>query len=82
MKKSKKRVFVVVLFLIAIAITLFVMFRGAYLEQMEMGEQYLSVFWKNFQYKTISLIVTFLFIIILTLREKRLRKKLQTPKKE
>ena len=29
---------------------------------MEMGEQYIDVFWKNFQYKSISLIVTFLFI--------------------
>lgn len=62
MKKSKKRIFVVILFLIVMAITLFVMFRGAYLEQLEMGEQYVSVFWKNFQYKTISLVVTFLFI--------------------
>jgi uncharacterized membrane protein (UPF0182 family) len=47
------------------AITLFVMFRGAYLEQMEMGAQYIDVFWKNFQYKTISLIVTFLFVFAL-----------------
>lgn len=62
MKKSKKRIFIVILFLIVIAITLVVMFRGAYLEKLEMGEQYVSVFWKNFQYKTISLVVTFLFI--------------------
>lgn len=62
MKKSKKRIFVVILFLVVMAIALFVMFRGAYLEQMEMGEQYIDVFWKNFQYKSISLIVTFLFI--------------------
>lgn len=62
MKKSKKRIFIVILFLIVIAITLVVMFRGAYLEKLEMGEQYVSVFWKNFQYKTISLVATFLFI--------------------
>ena len=62
MKKSKKRIFIVILFLIVIAITLVVMFRGAYLEKLEMGEQYVSVFRKNFQSKTISLVVTFLFI--------------------
>lgn len=62
MKKSKKRIFIVTLFLIVIAITLVVMFRGSYLEKLEMGEQYVSIFWKNFQYKTISLVVTFLFV--------------------
>lgn len=38
------------------------MFRSAYLEKLEIGEQYVSVFWTNFQYKTISLVVTFIFI--------------------
>lgn len=64
MKKSKKRIFVVILFLIVLAITLVVMFRGAYLEKLEMGEQYVSVFWENFKYKTITLATTFLFIFV------------------
>ena len=64
MKKSKKRIFVVILFLIVLAITLGVMFRGAYLEKLEMGEQYISVFWENFKYKTITLVTTFLFVFI------------------
>lgn len=62
MKKSKKRTLIVILFLIIIAITLCIMFRGAYLEKLEIGKQYISVFWKNFQYKTISLVTTFIFI--------------------
>ena len=61
-KKSKKRTFIVILFTIVIAIVLYIMFRGAYLEKLEIGEQYISVFWKNFQYKTISLVATFIFI--------------------
>ena len=40
------------------------MFRGAYLEKLEMGEQYVSVYWENFKYKTITLVTTFLFIYI------------------
>ena len=61
MKKSKKRIFIVILFLIIVAIGSIISVRGAYLEKLEIGEQYVSVFWKNFQYRTISLVVTFLF---------------------
>lgn len=32
------------------------------MEKLEIGEQYVSVFWTNFKYKTISLIATFAFI--------------------
>lgn len=63
-KKSKKRNWVVVLFFIVLSITLYIMFKGAYLEKLEIGEQYISVFWKNFQYKTISLVTTFVLIFI------------------
>ncbi len=64
MKKSKKRTFIVILFLIVVTIGLIVMFKGAYLEKLEIGEQYISVYWKNFQYKTISLIATFIFVFL------------------
>ena len=64
MKKSKKRTFIVILFLIVVTIGLIVMFKGAYLEKLEIGEQYISVYWKNFQYKTISLIATFVFVFL------------------
>ena len=62
MKKSKKRMFVVIVFLIVLTIGLAVMFRGTYLEKLEIGEQYVSVFWKNMQYRTISIVVTFILI--------------------
>ena len=64
MKKSKKRMVVVILFLMVLASVLFVMFRGAYLEKLEIGEQFVSVFWTNFKYKTISLIATFILIFL------------------
>ena len=54
--------FIVILFLAVMAVVLTVMFRSAYLEKLEIGEQYVSVFWTNFKYKSISLIGTFLFI--------------------
>ena len=63
-KKSNKRRFIVILFFIVISISLFIMFRGAYLEKLEIGEQYVSVFWKNLKYKSISLISTFIIIFI------------------
>ena len=47
--------FIVILFLAVLAVVLTVMFRSAYLEKLEIGEQYVSVFWTNFKYKTISL---------------------------
>ena len=64
MKKSKKRMVIVILFLMVLASVLFVMFRGAYLEKLEIGEQFVSVFWTNFKYKTISLVATFVLIFL------------------
>ena len=58
-KKSNKRPFLVLLFLIIISCAGFIAFRGSYLEKMEIGEQYVSVFWTNFEYKSISLLITF-----------------------
>ena len=63
-KKKSRRKFIVILFLIVISITLYIMFRGAYLEKLEIGENFVSVFWKNFQYKSISITTTFVIIFI------------------
>ncbi|MBR3720152.1 MAG: UPF0182 family protein [Clostridia bacterium] len=62
MKKSKKRMFIVIIFLVILTIGLAVMMRGSYLEKLEIGEKYVSVFWKNVQYRTISIVATFIFI--------------------
>ena len=62
MKKSKKRMFIVIVFVLLLTLGLAVMFRGAYLEKLEIGQKYVSVFWKNMQYRTISIVATFAFI--------------------
>ena len=62
MKKSKKRMFIVIVFVLLLTLGLAVMFRGAYLEKLEIGQKYVSVFWKNMQYRTISIVATFTFI--------------------
>ncbi len=58
-QKLNKRPIVVITFLIVVAITSFIVLRGSYLEKMEIGSQYVNVFWKNFEYKSISIFVTF-----------------------
>ena len=63
-KKGKKRILVVALFLAVIAISLVVVLRGVYLEKLEIGEQYVSVFWTNCRYKAISIVSTFIFIFL------------------
>lgn len=60
--KTNKRIFFVILFLIIVVTAGSIVLRGSYLEKMEIGEQYVSVFWKNFEYKSISMIVTFLIL--------------------
>ena len=62
MKKSKKRMFIVIVFVLLLTLGLAVMFRGSYLEKLEIGQKYVSVFWKNMQYRTISIVATFAFI--------------------
>ncbi len=78
-KKSNNRMFIVLLFIVMILCALFIMFKGAYLEKLEIGHQYLSVFWTNFKYKTISLVVTFVVLYLaLYITNKRISSGLKT----
>lgn len=61
-KRKNKRPIVVIFFLIIMACIGFVVFRGSFLEKMEIGNQYVSVFWTNFEYKTISILITFVIL--------------------
>ena len=63
-KQSNRRNFWVIVFLITVLCAGFIVLRGSYLEKMEIGNQYVSVFWTNFEYNSISFIVTFLSIFI------------------
>ena len=49
-KKSKARMYIVLLFILVVAIVGYVIYRGEYLEILEMGEEYISIFWQNVNY--------------------------------
>ena len=65
-KKSKTRMLLVLLFLVIVAIIGYITLRGQYLELLEIGENYTSVFWQNLTYKSVAFGISFviLFIII------------------
>lgn len=69
--KNKSRVKLVVLFLVIFAIISYVGLRGSYLEYLELGEKYTSVFYTNITYKYSIMAVNFIllyFIIYATNR--------------
>ena len=53
-KKSKNRMYIVLLFLLFTAMLGYIFFRGEYLETLEIGEQYVSIFWQNLNYSAIT----------------------------
>ena len=61
-KNSKKRMIIVSIVFVIALIVAYVLFRGTYLETIEIGEQYISVFWQNIKYTTITFIINFLTI--------------------
>lgn len=63
--KEKKRVIFVLLVTLITAIVAYVIFRGNYLETLEIGENYINVFWQNVRYTTITLVVNFLIVFLL-----------------
>jgi len=70
-KKGKARKWVVLAFLLLAVIVLYVIYRGEYLETLELGEQYLSIFWQNLTYRFSTFGITFIllyFILYMTNR--------------
>lgn len=63
--KNRKRLLVVLSFIIVAIIIAYVMFRGSYLEMLEIGENYLSVYWQNIRYMAVTLIINFVLIYIM-----------------
>ena len=86
-KKNKRRMYVVLLFIVVVAIIGYVIFRGEYLEILEIGEEYVGIFWQNVNYTTITFGINFVFLyLILYLNNNRIKKALKpffdTEKKE
>ena len=64
-KKKKSRMYLVLLFLLLTALVMYVIYRGNYLEILELGENYLPIFWRNIAYTSITFITNFLVLFIL-----------------
>ena len=60
--KYKTRVLIVLSVAIATLIIGYILFRGTYLETLEIGEKYVDIFWKNIKYMSITLVLNFLVI--------------------
>lgn len=77
-RNKRKRNIIVILFVLIALIVAYIMFRGTYLEIQELGEQYISVFWKNFTY-TISIFVSnfVLLYIIFYITNNKIKKGLK-----
>ena len=64
--KNKKRVILVITFLVLFAIYLAVNLRGEYLQALEIGEKYVEVFKQNLKYKSSVIIINFAVLYIAT----------------
>ena len=66
MKKNRRRTILVILCLIAFAIYMGISLRGEYLQTLEIGEKYLSVFWQNTKFKFEVGIINFIVLYFAT----------------
>lgn len=72
---SKKRVFLVIAFLILVLAFMGIKLRGDYLNIQEIGENYLDIFQRNLQYSNLVLVVNFIIIFVATYITTRFIKK-------
>lgn len=63
--KNKKRKWIVLAFLLIAVIVGYVIYRGDYLETLELGEQYLSIFWQNVSYQFLTFGINFVVLFLL-----------------
>ena len=64
-KTKKARKWIVLAFLVLTLMVLYVIYRGEYLETLELGSQYLSVFWQNITYRFVTFGVNFFVLYFL-----------------
>ncbi len=63
-KKKRTRTKLVFIFIVLAIIVGYILFRGSYLENLELGENFVQVYWDNIKYKTITFAIEFVFIFI------------------
>ncbi len=74
-KKRKLRKWIVLAFLVVAIIIGYVTYRGNYLETLELGEQYLSIFWQNLSYQIATFAINFVILYFLIyITNKRIQK--------
>ena len=74
-KISKTKKWVVLIFLALVLIVTYVNYRGEYLEILELGENYLSIFWQNPTNYLITFVVNFIVIyLLIRITNKRIKK--------
>ncbi len=61
-KKARKRTIIVLVVLVIALLVGYVYLRGSYLEVKEIGENYLTAFWKNTTYTAITFVINFAFL--------------------
>ncbi len=77
-KKNKTRMLLVLLFLAVVAVIGYITLRGEYLELLEIGSNYTSVFWQNLTYKSVVFAISFVILfIIIYLTNKGIKKELK-----
>ena len=77
-KKSKARMYIVLLFILLVAIVGYIIYRGEYLEILEIGENYLSIFWQNVNYTAITFVINFIFLFcVIYINNNRIKKALK-----
>ncbi len=77
-KKNKKRMYIVLLFILLVLIIGYIIYRGEYLEILEIGEEYVSIFWQNVNYTAITFGINFIFLfIVIYLNNNRIKKALK-----
>lgn len=61
-KAIKRRNFIVPVVAIIVLFSIYVFFRGTYLETLDLGEKYIGVFWENVKYASITVIGNFFVV--------------------
>lgn len=77
-KKNKTRMYIVLAFILLTVIVGYIIFRGEYLEILEIGEQYVSIFWQNLNSIAITFGINFaLLFFIIYMNNRRIRKNIK-----
>ena len=64
-KKDNKRIIIVLAFILLAILIGYELFRGKYLEVLEIGEEYVEIFWKNIKYTAIAFSANFIILFLL-----------------